>query len=208
MEKKEADLRRYTDLSALFYLLSKRKLTLVDPRRWDDRNDSYCLRQYREKKKLESVLALCFVQVSERYHFWRVFGNGSSGVRVKFKKQALLKAVNKVMGLRHRKVDYKLLKEINGYPEVETLPFMKRWGFQDEKEYRIVYGSRKKLRKFDISIPLSCIDSIKLNPWLDHDLFDHLRDVIRGMDQCGSLKVVQSSLIDNDSWREFARRAK
>lgn len=74
MAKKEAYLRRYTDLSALFYLLAERKLTLLDPRRLDDKNDYYCLRQYRIKQNIQSVLALCFVQASERYHFWRVFG--------------------------------------------------------------------------------------------------------------------------------------
>lgn len=30
-------LRRYTDLTALIYLLQKRKLTLLDPSSWDDR---------------------------------------------------------------------------------------------------------------------------------------------------------------------------
>jgi hypothetical protein len=102
--KKETYLRRYTDLSALFYLLAERKLTLLDPRRWDDKNDYYCLKQYRVKYKLESVLALCFVQAPERYHFWRIFGAGSSGVRIKFKKQALLKSADKVVGMRHGKV--------------------------------------------------------------------------------------------------------
>jgi hypothetical protein len=96
MANKGKYLRRYTDLSALFYLLAERKPTLFDPRPWDDKNDdAHCLRQYRVKKKLEAVLALCLVQASERYHLWRVFGAGSSGVRIKFKRESLLKAVNK-----------------------------------------------------------------------------------------------------------------
>jgi len=32
-------LRRYSELTALFYLLSTRKLTLVDPKSWEDGND-------------------------------------------------------------------------------------------------------------------------------------------------------------------------
>jgi hypothetical protein len=40
---KDKDPRRYTDLSALFYLLAKRNLTLLNPNRWDNKNDSYCL---------------------------------------------------------------------------------------------------------------------------------------------------------------------
>jgi hypothetical protein len=55
-------LRRYTDLTALIYLLRKRKLTLLDPSSWDDSNDSHYLTLYKEKRKLKSVLALCFMQ--------------------------------------------------------------------------------------------------------------------------------------------------
>jgi hypothetical protein len=34
-------------------------------------NDSLTvLTQYKEKRKLKSVLALCFVQTDERYHHW------------------------------------------------------------------------------------------------------------------------------------------
>jgi hypothetical protein len=36
-------LRRYTDLAALFYLLSTQKLTLLEPRKWEDKNDSFYL---------------------------------------------------------------------------------------------------------------------------------------------------------------------
>jgi hypothetical protein len=39
-------LRRYTDLTALIYLLHKRKITLLDPASWDDKNDSFYLSKY------------------------------------------------------------------------------------------------------------------------------------------------------------------
>lgn len=87
----ESYLRRYTDIPALVYLLTERKITLVDPQSWDDANDSYYLSLYREKKKLGSVLALCFTQTSERYHHWRVFAHGSGGVCVSFKRSELVK---------------------------------------------------------------------------------------------------------------------
>ena len=73
-------LRRYTDLTALIYLLHKRKITLLDPASWDDKNDSHYLTQYKEKRKLKSVLALCLMQSDERYHHWSVFTPGPSGV--------------------------------------------------------------------------------------------------------------------------------
>jgi hypothetical protein len=200
-------LRRYTDLSRLFYLLAERKLTLLDPSGWDDRNDRYCLRRYREAKGHESVLALCFVQSSERYHLWKVFGAGASGVRIKFKREALIKTVNKVPGILHHEVEYLKLPELAGSFSVDRLPFLKRYGFLEEEEYRLVYGSDKKLPKFDIDIPPGCIESVKLNPWLDADSFERVKDAIRKVDSCWkSLKVAHSSLIDNEKWREFADR--
>ena len=35
-----ASLRRYTSLPGLLYLLQKRALTLLDPRSWEDSDDS------------------------------------------------------------------------------------------------------------------------------------------------------------------------
>lgn len=205
----DEDLRRYTDLTALFYLLAECKLTLLDPRRWDDKNDSYCLYRYRKEMGLQTVLALCFVQSSERYHLWRVFGAGTSGVRIKFKRKTLLDAVDKVRGLKHGEVEYLTLKQISGSPKVDRLPFVKRYGFQDEEEYRLAYGSKDKLPKFDLSIPPDCIESVRLNPWLDAGVFKRVEQAIRSVDSCWSgLTIVRSSLIDNDKWRAFADRAR
>ena len=58
-------LRRYTNLPALLYLLRERKITLLDPASWDDKNDSYFLSLYHQKKQLKSVLALCFTPAFE-----------------------------------------------------------------------------------------------------------------------------------------------
>lgn len=86
-------LRRYTDLPGLIYLLQGRCITLVDPLTWDDQNDSYFLRLYKEHRKLACVLALCFTRSTETYHHWRVFAGGSSGVCISFHRGELLGAV-------------------------------------------------------------------------------------------------------------------
>ena len=89
-------LRRYTNLPALAYLLSSRVISLLDPQTWDDTNDSHFLALYREKKNLKSVLALCFTQVAETYHHWRVFAEGSSGVCIKFNQTKLFQSSENV----------------------------------------------------------------------------------------------------------------
>ncbi|HNC85208.1 MAG TPA: hypothetical protein PK999_19310, partial [Nitrospira sp.] len=65
-----ASLRRYTDIPALTYLLTKQKITLLDPKSWDDSNDSHYLSLYKQRNKLKSLLALCFTQADETYHHW------------------------------------------------------------------------------------------------------------------------------------------
>lgn len=73
-------MRRYTELPSLIYMLAYRKITLLDPSSWDDKNDSYFFSLYRDKVKLKSVLALCFTQARDTYHHWRVFAPGSADV--------------------------------------------------------------------------------------------------------------------------------
>src|SRR5437660_1465029 len=148
-------LRRYTDLTALIYLLRKSKLTLLDPSSWDDSNDSYYLTLYKEKLKLRSVLALCFTETDERYHYWRVFAPGASGVCVRFSRSGLLAAGGKHTGLQMKAVSYLKVDEIRRRKlKTADLPFLKRYAFLHESEFRVIYESKKrKLRKLDIGIP-------------------------------------------------------
>jgi hypothetical protein len=202
-------LRRYTDLTALIFLLNEKKITLLDPESWDDSNDSYYLSIYKEKKNLKSVLALCFSETGETYHHWRVFANGSGGVCIKFKRSSFLKALKKQLGVRMRQVKYLTLDEIEGMTlSVKDLPFLKRYAFEHECEYRIVYESdSKKMRKLDIPIPLSCIDKITLSPWMPPDFSSHIKRVLRGIQGCESLDIVRSTLIGNERWKSLGEDA-
>ena len=202
-------LRRYTNLPALIYLLREQKLTLLDPRSWDDSNDSHYLALYREKKRLKSVLVACFTQADETYHHWRVFAAGSGGVCIRFNRSSLLRAVKKLPDVRSRKVTYLRLTEIrNRTPKIEELPFLKRYAFEHENELRIVYESKKKrLDKLDISIPLECIERVTLSPWLDVDLSNNVRELIQTLSNGASFEVVRSTLISNQEWKALGEQA-
>ena len=49
--------RRYTSLSILLDILKEKRLTLLDPRNWDDKNDAFYMELYKSKKELKSLLA-------------------------------------------------------------------------------------------------------------------------------------------------------
>jgi Protein of unknown function (DUF2971) len=202
-------LRRYTDLPALIYLLNERKITLLDPASWDDKNDSHYLRLYKEKNNLKTVLALCFSQASETYHHWRVFANGSSGVCISFHRSNLLQAIQKQPGVRSDAVRYLKLTQIrNQVLAPKDLPFLKRWAFQHEEEFRVILeSSSEKLSKIDVTIPLTCIDRITLSPWVHHDLSDHVKRILRSIQGCRDLKIVRSTLISNEEWKDLGEAA-
>ena len=203
-------LRRYTDISALTSILSARKITLLDPETWDDQNDSHYLTQYRDKKNLQSVLALCFTQTGETYHHWRVFANGPSGVCIRFDRSILLKAVMKQKDVRMDEVTYRKLRQLRREKiRISDLPFLKRYPFEDEKEFRIIHESNnEKLPNLDIPIPLSCITRITLSPWLHRALSPNLKTMLKLLPDCSHMDIARSTLISNQEWRNLSDNAK
>jgi hypothetical protein len=135
------------------------------------------------------VLALCFTQAAERYQHWRVFASGSGGVCISFKRAKLLEAVTQVPGLRQGKVRYlKLDQGRNGRHSVDDLPFLKRYPFQDEKEYRMIWESAEDGKTaYDVPIALSCVDRVTLSPWLHKALSKHVKELLHSID--GSLRA-------------------
>jgi hypothetical protein len=202
-------LRRYTDLTALMYLLHKRKITLLDPASWDDKNDSYYLAKYKEKRKLKFVLALCLMQSDERYHHWSVFAPGPSGVCIKFRRDRLLAAVRKHPHIHMHSVTYMKLHEIRRKElMVAELPFLKRHAFEHEDEFRIIYTSKTEKRpKLDISIPLSCIERITLSPWMHSSLSHYVKQTLWAIEGCEDLEIVRSTLISNEDWKKLGEDA-
>ena len=199
-------LRRYTDLASLAYLLQTKSLTLLSPRSWDDKNDTYYLDAYKAKRRLKSVLVACFTEASETYHHWRVFTGGSSGVCIVFRKTMLLSHGTKVMGVHTGNVIYKKINQIRKTkPRLAELPFLKRFPFRDEKEFRILYiDSTVAQESKDVPLGLDCISTIVINPWMPRPLFVSVRELIRGIDGCAKLRVQRTTLVDNERWKQLS----
>ena len=121
----------------------------------------------------------------------------------------LLSAI-KLSGQRIRadNVEYMTLQELqHRTPNADKLPFLKRYPFTDEQEFRIICESEtKKMSALDVPIPFSCIDKIILSPWMPYALFPHVQRLLRNIPGCGKLKITRSTLISNDQWKNFAER--
>lgn len=202
-------LRRYTDLPALLYMLRRKKLTLLSPSSWDDKNDSHFIELYRERKELATVLALCFTEKGETYHHWRVFSSGSGGVCIKFHRKALLDHLSTFKGVRFGHARYAMIDRLrNQAPVLDDLPFLKRYAFSDEEEFRVIYeGANANRDEKDFSLPLSCIAKISISPWAPETLGIAITETIKSIPGCEGLQVGRSSLINNKEWKRIGTNA-
>lgn len=204
-------LRRYTNISALLHILRTKQITLLDPNSWDDSNDSYGLSVFKEKKKLKTVLGLCFTETVETYHHWHVFANDVSGVCITFNKEKLLNHIDKSKGFDYGPVEYKLLRELRETnPRIDDLPFIKRSGYADECEFRIIFKSAtRELHSKNVRISIDCIEKVTLSPWVPKALVQSLRETISSIPDCERLNkyVFRSTLTGNSEWKELVSAA-
>jgi len=200
-------LRRYTELPFLIDFLETKEITLVNPKFWDDRNDSFYLQQYGESKGLDSIYSLCLTETNETYHHWRVFSYGASGICIEFHKGILLDRVSRIEELRGEPVRYKTLDEMRSKPpEIEELPFLKRHAFSDEMEFRLFVARQKESGvTFRVPVGLDAISRVMLSPWLPKEVAKQTKSALRSIRGCSKLKIYRSTLIGNESWKKFAK---
>lgn len=203
-------LKRYTNIPSLLHILNTKTITLLDPNNWDDTNDAYSLKIFKEKMKLKTLLAICFTESAETYHHWHVFAGGPSGVCINFNRDKLLECFDG-RKFEYGPVDYKTLDELRkARPLTDKLPFIKRAGYVDECEYRIIYKDRTTTEKaLDVDIPIDCIERITLSPWMHSSLKESLTKTITSIDGCKRRKnyIFRSSLRGNSEWKKLVSEA-
>jgi hypothetical protein len=207
-------LRRYTSLSLLLDVLENKKITLVDPQKWDDRNDAEFLRIYQEEANIGSLLALCFSEVADTYHHWKIYGSGLEGVCIAFRRKKLEKILTRDSCLEFGKVKYKTLTYFReGGGSLEKMPFYKRDGYQAEEEWRLIakLATPNELL-YPIAITPDCIEKVVLSPWMPASLHKTTKVLLRKIDGFQRLRVSRSRLISSIGWGEagarLARRSK
>lgn len=199
-------LRRYTELPYVIDYLHTEELALLNPARWDDLNDSFYTEEYARQSDFKSVYALCLADCAETYHHWRVFSHGSGGACIQFKRQEFIDAISKEKGLRSKGVTYKTIKELrSNKPLLDELPFLKRYAFQNEGEFRLFYATTKKGPAIHrISVPRSCIDRVILSPWLTDVVAKRVKETLKSIPGCSKVKIYRSTLVENEDWKKLA----
>jgi hypothetical protein len=203
-------LNRYTQLPFLIDILIRKRLTLIDPRNWEDRNDSFLIGEYKQKMQLKAVLGLCFSSHSETSHHWSIYGHGASGVCIEFKKDEFINGLSSFPKIRAKHVDYKTIQELEASRmKVFDYPFIKRIAFIDECEFRIIAESNDSECDYaDIPIDLSWIRKITLSPWMPITIFESSERMIRKIPGCNEIEINHSTLLDNEDWKDVIRGSK
>jgi hypothetical protein len=200
--------RRYTTLTSALDVLTKKRLVLGNPSKWDDTNDSYFLELYEIETKTPAVVAICCTRAVETYHHWRVFTPASEGICIEFNRELLEAALKRKPNIAVAAIEYLKLNELTEFSaaDVPRLPFAKRLGYRDEREWRIVgICDDPTAQSLAVPINLSWISRIVLNPWMPQALADSLRTTIRGFDGCAKIRIEISRLTNSERWKSAGK---
>lgn len=203
----ESQMRRYCGLSSAIELLQTKKLTFRDPKNWDDRNDTDLLDFYKKEKGFKTLQALCFAECIETSHHWKVYAAGMEGVCIRFNKTKLTNALDRCDHIRHGPMNYPPINKVqNTLNEIDQLPFTKRFPYNGEEEYRVLYTNRKCLRSLqNVPLQISCIERITLSPWLPKAMHNPIKQALRSINGCEELNVTRSTLTSNDRFLKAAK---
>lgn len=196
-------LNRFTTLPILLDLLQRKKLTLLDPNSWDDKNDSAVILEYKKRKEIKNLFAVCFSYADETVHHWKTFSNGISGCVIEFDALKLFEIIGKIPTLRHQKVEYKKLSEIednNTTIDIDQMPFIKRWPYRCEEEYRIIVENDTAKTLFDIEIPLDIINKITISQQMPQQIYATIKSYLKDLNGNSICRISKSTLYENQRW--------
>ena len=201
--------KRYTTLSRAIKALKNKRLALPNPSKWDDLNDQEFVKLYQEHIGAESVYAMCCTMSPERYHHWRIFTEKESadGVCMEFRRMPLEQALKSMEGVRAERVYYVSIKQMRepGRRLPEDLPFIKRSGYRDEREWRILLTSSERQRALvEIPFEIEWVHRIILNPWMAKTARVVARRTLTPLIQKPT-RVTATFLTESNEWKRLGR---
>jgi hypothetical protein len=159
---------------------------------------------YRKKKNKTSIYALCLTDDRETIHHWNAFASGMSGCCIEFHYDKLIAAITQKDAIVYGKTEYITLKDLSTLGDkIENLPFLKRYPFRPENEFRIVALCDEPQRElFDIPISLNSIKQITITNKLPESVFKSVKQGIIAISPELKGKIFHSTLFNNSKWRK------
>ncbi len=201
-------LNRYTTLPVLLDMLKRRKLVLLDSVSWEDKNDSEIMLEYKNRKDLKSLFALCFSQGDETIHHWKSFADGISGCCIEFDSKKLISLLKTLDDVRFGPVVYRKMKDLrDGTITVKSIPFTKRWPYRCEEEFRIIWESRTQAPCYEIDFDLKLIRKITISQRMPAQVYSTIREYLRSAFRNPDQRINRSTLYQNPIWIKKFKKA-
>jgi hypothetical protein len=204
-------LRRYTDLTALIDLLINRRVGVFGYQSWVDANDRRAMNIWQSTLHYGFAGALCLTESSETFHHWQVFANGPAGVCIVFDKEKLKAMFSKQgpLGLHSyfiaNPVEYVRMDKVASLDatDIHRLPFLKRVGFRDEREFRIIgYQVEEGISAMYVPLDPSAILKVIFTPFAHPTLVKSCKAALKSLDGWERLRIEHSRLTDNQTWQK------
>jgi hypothetical protein len=195
-------LSRYTSLPVLLDLIERQSLVFLNPQSWQDRNDSLVMEEYKKRRKLTCLLALCFSKGDETIHHWNTFAGGPSGCRIDFHMPSLIDQLKDQDGIRYDKVSYRKMHGVKAADlKEDNMPFIKRWPYRIEEEFRLLYEStnpaEKERSELVVPIEMNSIRSITVSQSMPETVFASIKSQLGA--KLGK-RISRSTLLENRTW--------
>jgi len=182
-------------------LLERKKLTLLNPKLWEDKNDTEVILKYKNLVGVKSIYALCLSSGDETVHHWKTFANGSSGCCIEFSAQKLFNVLKKFPEVKHRRVEYKKLSDIrDNQVEFVKMPFTKRHPYRCEEEYRLIVENDCDLDFYEIEIPLNIINKITISQHMPQQIYNTIKTYLQEAFKDPDKRINRSTLYENKRW--------
>lgn len=190
-------LSRYIKLSVLLDILVKKKITLLPPNNWTDKNDAFVMDEYRKKNNASYVYAVCFSADLDSVYHWEAFSKGGEVCRLDIRAEKFLARIGSYQNLECGLVEYLPVNFKRKIP-LSKYPFLKRKQFACEKEFRLVLLSENP-SPVEIDLDPSDIDEISLSDQMPKSVAESVKKVIDKI--CPGVRVYCSTLNDNTQWQ-------
>jgi len=182
-------------------MLRRKKLVLLDPVKWEDKNDAEIILEYKKKRKIQSLFAVCFGIGDETIHHWKTYSSGISGCCIEFDENRLLASLAGISEVRWGEVEYKKLREVQDGPiAIDRIPFTKRWPYRCESEFRVLWEGQTYQESMDLGINLSSINKITISQNMPQDIFNTIAELLRDVTTNPNKKINRSTLYENKKW--------
>ncbi len=182
-------------------MLKRRRLVLLEPTSWEDKNDSEIMAEYKRRKGVKRLFALCFSHGDETIHHWKAFADGTSGCCIEFDMREFKALMRKHPDVRHGPVNYKTLQEIRDRSiRTKDIPFTKRWPYRCEDEYRIIWEGDCSDTFYEIEFDLRMINKITISQRMPKQVYATIKEYLREVFDDPEKKINRSTLFENRVW--------